>query len=68
VTSRAFAAVRPVEATAQRWVEGESMTISFGPTLVAVADECRLVTHVNRVETLGEIPGARPRSATATGW
>jgi hypothetical protein len=67
-TSRALAAVWPVEATAHRSVEGESMAIPFGPTPVSVVDECRLVTHVNRVGTLGEIPGARPRSATANGW
>lgn len=34
------------------WVEGESVAIPFGPTPVSVADECRLVTRVNRVGAL----------------
>jgi hypothetical protein len=36
------------------WVEGESVAIPFGPTPVSVADECRLVTRVNRVGALVE--------------
>lgn len=39
------------------WVEGESVAIPFGPTPVSVADECRLVTRVNRVGTLVGDPG-----------
>ncbi len=39
------------------WVEGESVAIPFGPTPVSVADECRLVTRVNRVGVLVGDPG-----------
>lgn len=39
------------------WVEGESVAIPFGPTPASVADECRLVTRVNRVGALLEDAG-----------
>ncbi len=39
------------------WVEGESVAIPFGPTPASRADECRLVTRVNRIGAVEGDPG-----------
>ena len=43
------------------WVEGHSLALPYGPTLISQGDECRLVSEVN---VLGQVEGD-PRALAA---